>query len=157
MDCDPNKIDHAVNIVGYGKKNGKDVWVVRNSWGQEWGANGYLYLEMGRNSFCIESVNVAVIPKGYNSSAELHENIGNHTRGKSWELDSDNGEIVDNDGDYISNNDAMVIIITVVVVTIMIIIIAVCVLIIYCNKHNDNTHTYEVPILQPDNTYGQPN
>lgn len=32
LDCDPEKIDHAVNIVGYGRKNGKEVWVVRNSW-----------------------------------------------------------------------------------------------------------------------------
>lgn len=31
-ECKQN-IDHAVNIVGYGKKDGYDVWVVRNSWG----------------------------------------------------------------------------------------------------------------------------
>lgn len=83
MNCDPSKIDHAVNIVGYGKKNGKDVWVVRNSWGQDWGADGYLYLEIGRNSFCIETVNVVTIPKDYNQNAGLHSNIGNHTRGQS--------------------------------------------------------------------------
>lgn len=31
--------------VGYGTKDGKDYWLVRNSWGPNWGKNWYIRLE----------------------------------------------------------------------------------------------------------------
>jgi hypothetical protein len=34
-------IDHAVEIVGFGVDNGIKYWSVRNSWGEDWGENGY--------------------------------------------------------------------------------------------------------------------
>ena len=40
------EVDHAVTIVGYTE----DYWIVRNSWSEEWGDNGYFYLERGVNA-----------------------------------------------------------------------------------------------------------
>eukprot|EP00330_Aristerostoma_sp_ATCC50986_P011448 CAMPEP_0114599466 /NCGR_PEP_ID=MMETSP0125-20121206/22006_1 /TAXON_ID=485358 ORGANISM="Aristerostoma sp., Strain ATCC 50986" /NCGR_SAMPLE_ID=MMETSP0125 /ASSEMBLY_ACC=CAM_ASM_000245 /LENGTH=129 /DNA_ID=CAMNT_0001806565 /DNA_START=504 /DNA_END=890 /DNA_ORIENTATION=+ len=40
------KVDHAVLAVGYTNVDGKDAWIVKNSWGTNWGNSGYLYIDM---------------------------------------------------------------------------------------------------------------
>merc|ERR1711972_502236 len=40
-------MDHAVLLVGYGTDNGKDYWLIRNSWGSGWGEHGYARLVRG--------------------------------------------------------------------------------------------------------------
>lgn len=46
-DCDPDGINHGVCCVGYGEEKGIKYWIVRNSWGTDWGEDGYI--RMGRN------------------------------------------------------------------------------------------------------------
>lgn len=32
---------HAVKILGWGHEDGMDYWLVANSWGRDWGLDGY--------------------------------------------------------------------------------------------------------------------
>lgn len=37
-------LDHAVAIFGYGTLDGLDYFIVRNSWGTNWGIEGYVLI-----------------------------------------------------------------------------------------------------------------
>ena len=40
--------NHAVTVVGYGKaRDGTKYWLVKNSWGTEWGEKGYIRMKRG--------------------------------------------------------------------------------------------------------------
>ncbi|XP_056637020.1 cathepsin L-like proteinase [Diorhabda sublineata] len=43
-------INHAILAVGYTQ----DYWIIKNSWGTEWGENGYINVRRGKNMCAIE-------------------------------------------------------------------------------------------------------
>lgn len=45
----PADVNHAVLAVGYDKLDGKDYWIVKNSWNTTWGIQGYFYIKRGEN------------------------------------------------------------------------------------------------------------
>ena len=49
--CTSQPTNHAVLVVGYGtdSASGMNYWLVRNSWGSDWGANGFIKIFRGNN------------------------------------------------------------------------------------------------------------
>ena len=38
---------HAIEVIGWGKEEGMDYWLCKNSWGSDWGIDGYFKIRMG--------------------------------------------------------------------------------------------------------------
>jgi len=55
----PDDVNHAVLAVGYGNDadSGLDYWLIKNSWGTEWGDKGFFKIERGVNMCGIAQCN----------------------------------------------------------------------------------------------------
>ncbi|EYB96042.1 hypothetical protein Y032_0154g3005 [Ancylostoma ceylanicum] len=45
---------HAVRVIGWGKENGTDYWLIANSWNTDWGEDGYFRIVRGIDNCEIE-------------------------------------------------------------------------------------------------------
>lgn len=72
------RVNHAVLITGFGKTaDGQKYWHVKNSWGKQWGQDGYFKIERGTNQLNMEGDAVAVYPsKGASLNSPVRMQLG---------------------------------------------------------------------------------
>merc|ERR1719157_234237 len=56
---DWEQIDHGVLLVGYGEEDGEKYWKIQNSWGPDWGEDGFFRILRGQDESAIESMGEA--------------------------------------------------------------------------------------------------
>ncbi|KAF7803322.1 ervatamin-B-like [Senna tora] len=76
--CEKNSTNTnlVVVIVGYGSENGEDYWIVKNTWGEGWGEDGYIRIKRNASDwpYGVCGINFAVgYPTQDTSSSSVSE------------------------------------------------------------------------------------
>jgi C1A family cysteine protease len=59
--CSTEDLDHGVAVIGWGVSGSTPYWLVRNSWGTDWGINGYIWMSRNKQNQC-GIASMAIVP-----------------------------------------------------------------------------------------------
>ncbi len=97
------KTNHAVTAVGYGEGPEKDdngepikYWLIKNSWGKQWGDNGYFRMKRGTDDMASESMSVSfeICHDGVCSGGGEDSTSKNEEEGSSGSSSSSDGGVI---------------------------------------------------------------
>ncbi|CUG86391.1 cathepsin-L cysteine peptidase, putative [Bodo saltans] len=63
--CSASSIDHMVTVVGYNEEGSTPYWIVKNSWGTDFGLDGYIWIQKGVNACGIKEMAITAFAAKY--------------------------------------------------------------------------------------------
>ena len=99
-----SQVNHAVVLVGW--DDSRNAWLLRNSWGSNWGEDGYMWIDYGSNSVGAYAA-WAMVEEDANASKNNHNNgpVTKVFSERNFRVTNDSGQDVELSVQWYTNRD----------------------------------------------------